>query len=183
MTHLANLAPHWPLPESTPTRQADILRAIKAILTDGSINDLTEDDVTISASMEPPGGPAGMRRHFHVVLWIIGGQFRSDAYDGGGIFALQEEAGVSLTIWRLHFEDRTGGAQGLLLRDDTGLLELKRQILRRLIQGARLQWKQKFILNGEMMPLRSNHEDSESESGRPGQAYIELLTPFTWDLT
>jgi hypothetical protein len=167
-------------PESSPTNQQEILLAIKAALTDGKINDLTEDDVTISASMDPP---AGMRRYFHVVLWVVGGEFDEQAFVGAGIQGVHEYAGVSVTIWRQHFEDRTGQAPALLMHDDTGLLVMKGKILKRLCESERLQYKGKFLLINEMRPTRSNHEDSQSESGKPGQAYLEFATPFRWNLT
>jgi hypothetical protein len=167
------------VPESAPTTQDQILKAVKAVLLD-NVEQFTEKNLLISDEDDPPGG---IRDFYFAMLWPTGGTFDGSADDGGGILQVFEDAGVSIRVWRKNEKDQTGTAENTLLDPQSGLFELKKKILIAMMQNARLQWEQKFILIDHMRPKSSS--DPRTMTGKGGRAadlYLEFSTPFQWQL-
>jgi hypothetical protein len=172
-----------PAPDSSPTTQNQILEAVKALLLRDLGDIFTEKNLAISDEEEPP---SGLKAYYYGQIWVLGGEFEDGVYVGAGKQGVLERGGISITVWRKHEKDQAGRADSLMLQPDTGLLELKRRILKAMVTNARLQWQQTFILVDEMRPTRSDHPRVAAYgNGNPvaGDIFLEFSTPFIWDLS
>jgi hypothetical protein len=162
----------------TQTDQADVLTAIQLRLK--TALGLADSTCFLSLRPVPPVSPAAAGNEF-VTICPMDSQFNEGVFEGAGEAALEENAGVIVTVFTRIRLDRNEHATQALTNATRGLLKKwKKDILEALAGHELLDADGESVLVNQLMP-RSCQAPDTGEEGLIGLS-IYFDTDFDWSL-
>lgn len=171
-----------------PTTQDIILQAVvDKLLASMSDIGLTTSQCWIGVDSDIENAP--IQHNWFLVVSPMAGQFSGAMIDGGGENTVQEDSGVTITVYSSLKLDRSGQAEQVLNHSSRGLLYLKRRTLKALagLQLYSAAAPTVPLLVNHMAPLGSGNPETYYRNGQDTaklhRQQLSFSTDFLWDLS
>lgn len=159
------------------TNHRDVLLAVQdLILSELAGQEFSEANVVVTDEPEPP---ANMRHQIFMTICPADSQFPDDVQTGGGAATVEELAVVLVTLFSARKTDQVGRMPQAVYDSETGLLEIKRRVMRALV--GQYPDRNRFPLLSDCIKIRRSTTPRHDE-----KLYfltLEFGTSFFWDLT